>query len=193
MMLSTLARKPAEQGNDANRELDQIHNTSRDLTRAMDEIVWAVDPSHDTLESLVDYLGRTAQEYLRSAGIRCRLDVPLEIPAILLTSKIRHGLFLALKEGLNNVIKHASATEARFGLELTDTELAFILEDNGKGFPMDAHSPSLSEGRLISGRGMKNLSARLQEVGGRLEITSEPGRGTRLALRIPRVPTPAKP
>lgn len=192
MMLSTLARKPPEQG-DANRELDQIHTTSRDLTRAMDEIVWAVDPTHDTLESLVDYLGRTAQEYLRAAGVRCRLEVPLEIPEVMLTSRIRHSLFLALKEGLNNVTKHSAATEAWFRLELSDTEFAFILEDNGKGISEDTVSPTKSGDRLISGRGMKNLSTRLQEVGGRLEITSQPGSGTRLALRIPRAPKSAKP
>jgi signal transduction histidine kinase len=93
------------------------------------------------------------------------------------------------------VIKHASATEARFGTELGDREFALILEDNGKGFSVapEAGEPSLtrSQDRIFGGHGLKNMSIRAQEAGGRLEITSQPGRGTRLVLRIPLPPLPA--
>ncbi len=195
MMLSTLARSadvPAAQ----NPELDQIYATSRELTRKMDEIVWAVDPRHDTLDSLVNYLGRVAQDLLRAAGVRCRLDIPLLIPEIQLTSQIRHNIFLALKEALNNVIKHASATEARFGLELGDGEFALILEDNGKGFSGAAepgeNGAEPSRDRIFSGNGLKNMSSRAQEARGRLEISSQPRHGTRLVLRIPFTPSPSK-
>ena len=64
----------------------------------MDEIVWAVNPRHDTLEGLASYLEKFAQDLLAAAGIRCRLDMPMEFPAWRLTADVRHNLFLAFKE-----------------------------------------------------------------------------------------------
>jgi signal transduction histidine kinase len=186
MMLSSLTRNADAQ--EPNRELDRIHATSRELTRAMDEIVWAVNPRHDTLDSLATYLGRTMQETLRAGGVVCDLDVPVAIPRVQLTSRIRHNLFLAAKEAANNVVKHASATEAVFRLELTEIEFGLILEDNGKGFtPTDdsERNAATSPGRILSGHGLENIRIRSQEAGGRAEIASQAGKGTRLALWIP--------
>ena len=73
----------------------------------MDEIVWAVNPRQDSLDGLVTYSCQFAQEYLTMAGIQCRLDVPDRLPVVTLTADIRHNLFLAVKEALNNVVKHA--------------------------------------------------------------------------------------
>ena len=76
-MLSQSVRGELDGQAQATADVDQIYSTARELTRAMDEIVWAVNPKHDTLDSLVTYLGRFAQQFLSSAGIRCRLDVPV--------------------------------------------------------------------------------------------------------------------
>src|SRR5207237_10090099 len=102
-MLSQTVRGELEDHQQAALDADQIYSTARELTRAMDEIVWAVNPKHDSLDSLVTYLGRFAQTFLSGAGIRCRLDVPLHLPSWALTAEIRHNLFLAFKETLNNV------------------------------------------------------------------------------------------
>ena len=85
----------------------RIYDTARELTRAMDEIVWAVNPRHDTVEGLANYLEKFALDFLGAAGIRCRLDFPDQYPHWPLTSEIRHNLFLAFKEALHNVVKHA--------------------------------------------------------------------------------------
>ena len=52
--------------------LGQISDTARELTRTMDEIVWAVNPRHDSLDGLVTYICQFAQEYLTLAGIQLR-------------------------------------------------------------------------------------------------------------------------
>src|SRR5262249_23705746 len=76
-LLSELARRePAQAG----VQLDRISDAARDLTRSMDEIVWAVDPQHDTLASLMDYISAYAEDFLRMANIRCRIDVPASLP-----------------------------------------------------------------------------------------------------------------
>jgi signal transduction histidine kinase len=73
----------------------------------MDEIVWAVNPRHDTLESLTNYIARFAHDFLSAAQIRCRLDAPTQVPELTVRSEVRHNLFLAFKETLNNAVKHS--------------------------------------------------------------------------------------
>jgi signal transduction histidine kinase len=169
-------------------DVDQIYSTARELTRSMDEIVWAVNPEHDTLDSLVTYLGRFAQRFLSVAGIRCRLDAPLDLPALPLTSEIRHNVFLAFKEALNNVVKHAQATEVRLSLELRPEGFMLVIADNGRGFrcpPGQAPALEPADGqRLVAGNGLANMQKRLREIGGCCEWETAPGEGTRAKLVV---------
>jgi signal transduction histidine kinase len=169
-------------------DVDQIYSTARELTRSMDEIVWAVNPEHDTLDSLVTYLGRFAQRFLSVAGIRCRLDAPLDLPALALTSEMRHNVFLAFKEALNNVVKHAQATEVRLSLELRPEGFMLVIADNGRGFrcpPGQAPALEPADGqRLVAGNGLANMQKRLREIGGCCEWETAPGEGTRAKLVV---------
>lgn len=109
-LLSGFARRdtPDESPN----HISQISDMAPELTRNMDEISWAIAPQNGTLDSLVSYVSKFAQDYLRVAGICRRLDVPAELPPYVLPAEVRHNSFLAIKEALNNVVKHARATEA---------------------------------------------------------------------------------
>jgi len=98
ILLSPSGRAELEDPHQAAADLDQIYLTARTLTRALDEIVWALSPQHDTLDSLVTYLGKFAQEFLSAAGIRCRLDVPMQLPRAHLTAEVRHNLFCLSKK-----------------------------------------------------------------------------------------------
>jgi signal transduction histidine kinase len=154
------------------------------MTRALDEIVWAIDPRHDTLDSLIGYMGRFAQELLGAANIRCRLDVPVAVPAWPLTAEIRHNLFLAFKEALNNAVKHAGATELRISLEVRDQGFVLSVRDNGRGFDRN-QPPSTADGRIASGNGLRNIENRVARIGGRSEISTEFGKGTLLSFVFP--------
>ncbi len=74
-LLTELAWREPEQ---VNAHLERISGSARQLTRAMDEIVWAVDPQHDTLDGLMDYVSAFTEDFLRMAGIRCRMDLPVD-------------------------------------------------------------------------------------------------------------------
>jgi signal transduction histidine kinase/ligand-binding sensor domain-containing protein len=186
-MLSQSVRGELDGQPQAAADADQIYSTARELTRAMDEIVWAVNPKHDTLDSLVTYLGRFAQHFLSAAGIRCRLDVPVHLPDWTLTAETRHNVFLAFKEALHNVIKHAAATEVRVSLELQSRGFTLLIADNGRGF-----APELLGGRtgapeglrLAAGNGLVNMRKRLEEIGGRCEVDTAVGEGTRVKLSV---------
>jgi signal transduction histidine kinase len=180
-LLSQTARAELDNPRQAAANLDRIYSTARELTRAMDEIVWAVNPRHDTLDSLASYLGRFAQDFLGTAGLRCRLDVPVRLPAWPLTAEIRHNLFLAFKEALHNVLKHAAAKQVSISLVLSPNAFVVTVEDDGQGFAL-AEAVAAPEPR---GNGIRNMSRRLTDIGGRCEIESEPGKGTRLSFHVP--------
>lgn len=163
--------------------LSRIYATTREATRALDEIVWAVDPRHDTLESLAGYMGRFAQDLFSAANIRCRLDLPAELPAWPLTAETRHNLFLAFEEALNNVVKHAEATEAHVSLQLHSDRFVLTVRDNGKGFDPARRGPA-DPGRSASGNGLLNLERRLVRIGGRCEISTRPGGGTQVSFVV---------
>jgi signal transduction histidine kinase/ligand-binding sensor domain-containing protein len=182
-MLSQVAHGATPELPRAVASLDQIFGTARELTRALDEIVWAVNPKHDTLESLAGYLGKFAEDYLRAAHQRCRLDVPMQLPAWVLASEVRHNLFLAVKEALHNVVKHARATEVRITLTLAKDGFAWEVADNGRGFGSgEASQPSPD--RLASGNGLANMHRRLADLGGHCEVQSAPGAGTRVKFVV---------
>lgn len=180
-LLTELARREPER---VGNHLDRIAGSARQLTKAMDEIVWAVDPKHDTLERLVDYISAYAEDFLHTAEIRCRMDLPVSLPAARVEAESRHNLFLALKEALNNVVKHAQATEVWLRLRIGADTFTLIVEDNGRGIPAagDAGATGIRPDRLVTGSGLANLEKRLAAVGGRCEIHSRPGHGTRVEM-----------
>jgi signal transduction histidine kinase len=157
--------------------LKQISTGVRSVVQSLDEIVWAANPGNDQLPAFVDYIGQFAAEFLQTANIRCRFDLPDDPPHIPLAPDVRHNLFLALKEALNNVVRHANAGEVHLSLTATGERLSMVIEDDGRGFagePADANA-----------NGLRNIRARLTEMGGQCLIESNPGTGTRVSLSYP--------
>lgn len=183
MLQSALARRATQDQSPAH--LAQISDTARELVGAMDEIVWAIDPENDTLEGLINYAGKFFQEYASLAGLRCRLDLPAQAPSYVLSAEVRHNVFLAVKEALNNVIKHAAATEVSLQLKTLPSGFSFVIKDDGRGFLQgEGRLPTADADRISSGHGLRNLASRLEGVGGTCMIRSEPGRGTMVELTI---------
>ncbi len=184
-MFSESARAELDDPERAAAGLNQIYDTAREVTRAMDEIVWAVNPRHDTLEGLASYLEKFAQDLLAAANIRCRLDMPMEFPTWRLTADVRHNLFLAFKEALHNVVQHSGASEVSIRLDPGKSSFELIVEDNGRGFvPGMQKEPLESSVRLSTGNGLENMRRRLSEISGRCRIESAPGQGTRISFIV---------
>lgn len=174
-MASESAALAAEPGSLQKRRMDEICDASRQLARTMEEIVWAQDPARDSIGNVADYFSLFASDLFLAAGIACRLDIPVDLPDIPLEAERRHELFLVFKEVLNNIIKHAGATQARISLRLEDHGLRLTIADNGRGF--DGKTLPVSKGN-----GLKNLKSRLGRINGCIEIHSEPGKGTRVEV-----------
>ena len=188
-MISESARMDTDLGHPerASSGLEKIYDISRELTRRMDEIVWAVNPRHDTLESLANYLEKFAQDFLTTAGIRCRLDLPMHFPERRLTAEVRHNLFLACKEALHNVVKHSGASEACLRLTVNEKSFELVITDNGHGFLQESKPHNASEGgrRLFSGNGLENMQRRLSSIEGICRVDSRPKKGTEIMFTVP--------
>ena len=182
-MLTQSVRSGMDQPYQVTPVLGRIHDTAIEVTHTLDEIVWALDPQHDTLESLARYLARFAQERLGEAGVSCRLDLPMNLPAWPLSTQTRHNLLLAFKEALSNALKHAAATEVQIALELGRDEFVITMRDNGRGFDQSKTAGVTSDSSRI-GNGLGNLRRRLAQIGGHCDIVSSPGNGTRIAFTI---------
>lgn len=182
MMMSQAYASPAE-GPDATL-LPRIHSVACAITRSMDELVWAVNPTHDTIESFAAYGARITQELVSAAGLRLRLSIPNQLPEIRLSAGMRHHLLLFLKEAVNNVLRHARAREVSLTLAAADSHLRLEVSDDGQGFTPDI-MPEAKDTKRQGGHGLPNLRRRAQEMGGVMEISSSPQRGTTLRLMVP--------
>ncbi len=183
-LLSQAGRKEPTQPEKTAAYMDQIYQTARELTRTMDEIVWAVNYKYDTLDSLATYFMKFSQDIVRPTSIRCRFDVPTELPHLVLSAELRHNLFLAFKEALNNLVKHSDATQVNISIVLESNEqnLVLVVEDNGRGFELGQQTEDSH--RIIPGNGLPNMLRRIEKINGHCEISSEPGKGTRVKFTV---------
>jgi signal transduction histidine kinase len=174
-MVQSDQEKPAEVAAHAG----QISQTARETARALDEIVWTVNPSNDTLEGLINYICKHAQEYLAVAGLRYRLEAPAQLPAVQVSPEARHNVFLAAKESVTNIVKHAAASEACIRLRLEPGGFTLEIEDNGRG-PAGRAGPAAQ-----SRNGLRNMRKRMEDIGGKFEIGPGAKGGTLVRLTAP--------
>jgi signal transduction histidine kinase len=177
--VSLLASAGLGQFQDTEKIRNRFHaiaEKARALVSGLDVIVWAIDPKRNSLQSFADYLGGYARELFSSTAIVCRLRIRMESDVVALAEAARHSLFLAVKEALNNVIRHASATEVELHISQLDDRLHIVITDNGRGFDWNA---------IQRGNGLANLQERLQAMRGECRFDSHPGSGTTVRFIVP--------
>jgi len=177
VLLSELAVRDPSQTYTPDGHLAGIRETAREITRRLDEIVWAINPKNDTLSAFVTYVSKLVADQTRLAGLRCRLDLPKSLPAWTIKGSTRHHLYLACKEAVNNAIKHAVASQLQFRMTISDENIVIEISDNGVGLPAAGKDPN--------GDGLHNLRERLATLGGLCEVTGIPNQGTVVRLQVP--------
>jgi ligand-binding sensor domain-containing protein/signal transduction histidine kinase len=156
----------------------KIGARAREAVSALEEIVWAANPRNDNLPRLADYLCHLADEIFESGPARCRKEVPTGLPPVPIRAEVRHHLALAVKEALANALKHSGAQTVWLRLNWADPDLTVSVDDDGRGLKRG------EDGALADG--LRNQAARMEEIGGRVEIGSRPKQGTqvRFAVRL---------
>jgi len=160
-----------------NQHLEQVREKATEMVSALDEIVWAMNPGHDSLGSLVSYFCLYAERFLGLANISWRLEDKPDASDHMVDSRHRHQLFLAFKEALTNVVRHSGATEVRLSIKVEDHHVRLTVADNGRGFSSKLHTEEMD--------GVNNMRTRIEKLGGRFEISGSKGHGTVLKFYMP--------
>lgn len=159
----------------ARADFDRICLMSRELVSALYETVWAVNPENDNLDALGNYLCQMLNRLCERSQFRCRfhvLDLPREMQV---SSQTRHNISMAVKEAVHNVIKHANASEVVMHMALTGNSLAISVKDDGCGFVPNGH---------LVGNGLTNMKRRLEDIGGKCFIETQPGKGATVHIEL---------
>ncbi len=176
-MLAARVKLVAAPGEKRNQHLEQVREKAREMVAALDEIVWAMNPKHDSLASLVSYFCLYAERFLALANIAWRLEDKPGASDHMVDSRHRHQLFLAFKEALTNVVRHSGASEVRLSIQVEDNYVRLTIADNGRGFSPELHTEEMD--------GVNNMRTRIEKLGGRFEITGQAGYGTVLRFYMP--------
>jgi len=176
-LLSALADGSAGDETEVRTQTQKISGLARGLTHSLDEIVWAVRPQNDNLESLVDYLDESLRDLCEGSSVRYWFSGPPAVPAVEVPANARHNVLLACSEAVNNVLKHSGANEVRVCVQIEARVLAIEIADNGHGFDVAKGEAKRS--------GLVHIRQRLEEIGGNCVCLSAPGQGTQFAFSVP--------
>ncbi|MDB6026090.1 MAG: Integral rane sensor signal transduction histidine kinase [Verrucomicrobiales bacterium] len=179
VLLGEVAQRELPPGTVTRAKIDQICERVRDLSGAVNEIIWTVNSQCDTLPDFAGYVCKYAETFLRDSTIRCRFDIGLELPDVTFDLPTRRNLFLAVKEALNNAAKHSQANELFLRIHCENDVLKVVVEDNGKGFDGSRQDPERN--------GLKNMAQRMTRLGGEFRASGEPGQGSRIEFEVPLV------
>jgi signal transduction histidine kinase len=177
-MLATRAQGDAGGGGEGRRCLEQMTDKTRELVAKLDEIVWAMNPQHDSLGALVSYFSFWADRFLGLANIKLTVDTSEDAGNLAVDARVRHQLFLVFKEALTNVVRHSGANEVRLVVRLENRTLHVVVADNGCGL----REPDPTTG---GHEGIANMRRRMEKLGGHFELPGKTGRGTTVKFSVP--------
>ncbi|HTB05325.1 MAG TPA: two-component regulator propeller domain-containing protein [Bacteroidia bacterium] len=175
-ILSEVVKKQIKEPEKASEQLDRISDSSRTLVDNLQDIVWMLNTKHDRLDSLGIYIREYATKYFEQSNTLISFEYPNHVDSVKINDEQRRNLFMAIKEALNNIAKHAMASSVKLSFALDKNTVCFIVSDNGKGFNVD-------ETRKFS-NGVKNMQSRMKQAGGACTIVSKPGTGTTITLSV---------
>jgi len=159
--------------------LNQMRQTARDNLTSAREMTWALRPDLQKGVPLPDALNKLIIDWAAGNDISVSFSYSGNMRQF--HPDIETALLRTLREALNNIQKHAEATQVMATLTYLDTLVALDMQDNGKGFDPEAHLPKDADG----GFGLKSLQEQAERLGGELSVESEVGKGCTIAISIP--------
>lgn len=164
----------------SDERVQKISEAARRSVNAINHLIWQLNSEKQSLEEMTSDICEFAEQFLASASLSLRLELPTELPETTVPAKVRHHLFMAVREALNNAVRHSNATQIRISVTLEPSSYSITIVDDGCGFPQNEALQ-----RIDSGSGLKNMSERMATIGGAFHFRSLPGEGTQLSLVVP--------
>ncbi|MDB5275462.1 MAG: hypothetical protein JWR61_417 [Ferruginibacter sp.] len=148
-------------------EIEKISFSANELLNNMNTIIWTMNSSNDSFGNMVAYIRSYALEYFENTGINCSVNIDTNLPEFVVNGEIRRNVFLVVKEALNNILKHANATEVWLTLKRETDGISFYIQDNGVGIDF--------ENLRRFGNGLKNMKQRMTKSGINFSIENKNG------------------
>jgi signal transduction histidine kinase len=174
-VLSEVLKSTVRPPPDGARLIDQIATSARDLIESLNDIVWSIDPRLDSLSDVVARIRRYASDVLDPGSIEWTFEAPSEAGRVNLSPEQRRHLLLIFKEAIHNIVRHSACRRASFRILLENGHFEASIADDGRGIPAENQG----------GRGLASMRLRASQLGGRLDVVSNPEGGTELRLRFP--------
>ncbi|RPD48913.1 hypothetical protein DRJ53_09645 [Paracnuella aquatica] len=156
--------------------LSKISDNSQRMMEAMDDIVWSIKPSNDSMQRITARMREFATNVLEAKDIELQFSVSEEVHDVKLNMEARRDLFLVFKEAVNNAAKYSKADQVSVCVELHKRALVLTVQDNGRGFDVASAD---------GGNGLGNMQKRADAMNGRVRIVSQPGEGTKVTVLVP--------
>lgn len=164
-----------QQSEDQRKYLSLIKSGSDDAKEKVSDVIWSINPVNDKLSDIEMKFRRFVSQISEAKGIKHEFISNINSDNRLLNPKVRHNLWLCLKEIITNTVRHSDADHVMINIEILGNLLKISIKDNGKGFDYDR--------AISSGNGLKNIKNRIEAIGGIANITTGPN-GTQWDLEI---------
>jgi signal transduction histidine kinase/ligand-binding sensor domain-containing protein len=160
----------------ASEYLGKITDNSQRMMEAMDDIVWSIKPSNDSMQKITARMREFATNVLEAKDIEIKFDVDDKVYDEKLNMESRRDFFLVFKEAVNNAAKYSKASMVWVSITSGGKKLVLTVKDNGIGFDVAAAD---------GGNGMGNMRKRAESMQGQVQIKSVKGQGTEVIVKIP--------
>ena len=174
-----MIRHKAKAGLNLDADITNLVDFTRDIAKKVREVIWTVNARHDSLSSIINYFDHYADECFDPTDIVVRTSLPPTIPKVDINGEARKILLMCYKEALNNLYKHAQATEVKIDFSVENNQFSVSVADDGKGF-----DPSVLAHPSADSNGLAHIPVRMQAIGGDCAIQTSP-KGTTLVFRVP--------
>jgi len=175
-MLSEISRKNLTQPLEAEKFLSRISEEVTASSQALNDIIWNINSRNDSMEETLSRMRRYAAELFDNSNTVCHLAMQETAVGKKLNMEQRRDVYLIYKESMNNILKHAAASNVWIDILRQNGKLHLRIKDDGKGF-----EPSVITDR----NGLKNIRFRVEKWKGVLSVITAPGSGTDVEIIIP--------
>jgi signal transduction histidine kinase len=174
--INLISRLALQDNTDTQKHLVRIAENSSRMMESMSDIVWSINPSHDSFGQVIMKMKEFAGEILEPKNISYTISGEDEVSGIPVDIEKRKNLFLIFKEAINNAAKYSGANHVQVEFKREENEVFFTIKDDGSGF-----DPT----QVKRGNGLKNMEARARSFNGSLSLNRESlGKGTSIAVRF---------
>jgi signal transduction histidine kinase len=150
--------------------VDKISEASDRMVQDMNEIVWALNITNDSINSLMSYIRQHVSHKLSESQIVFEIKEPLAYPDLFVSGSTRRNVFLIIKEIVNNAVKYSGSQKIEMKVQIGES-LKIILIDNGKGLPQELLDKVNSKG----GNGLNNIRKRANAIHASIQLLNENG------------------